>query len=133
DILFYVMDYNHVQSEVNLYFLKSMQDLGIPCYIVINQVDKHDEKELSFAAFKEKVNNTLEHWGITPCAVYFSSLREEAHSYNQFPMLKEKVFQLLHSEQENMLQIERPILALTNSHKRFLQKNYDEKTTHMEN
>src|SRR5699024_11394328 len=39
DQLYYVMDYNHVQSEVNLYFLKEMQKQSVPIYIVINQVD----------------------------------------------------------------------------------------------
>src|SRR5699024_11016973 len=40
DQLYYVMDYNHVQSEVNLYFLQEMQKQSVPIYIVINQVDK---------------------------------------------------------------------------------------------
>src|SRR5690625_3475691 len=37
DVLYYVMDYNHVQSELSLYFLKNIQDMGIPFYIIINQ------------------------------------------------------------------------------------------------
>src|SRR5699024_5539312 len=46
DVLFYVMDYNHVQSEVNLKFLQSLQSQKIPFYVIINQIDKHDESEL---------------------------------------------------------------------------------------
>ncbi|WP_397351469.1 dynamin family protein [Paenibacillus larvae] len=30
DVVFYVMDYNHVQSEVNLTFAKQMQERGNP-------------------------------------------------------------------------------------------------------
>src|SRR5699024_11618030 len=33
DQLYYVMDYNHVQSEVNLYFLQEMQKQSVPIYI----------------------------------------------------------------------------------------------------
>src|SRR5699024_3864332 len=32
DQLYYVMDYNHVQSEVNLYFLQEMQKQSVPIY-----------------------------------------------------------------------------------------------------
>ena len=48
DVLFYVMDYNHVQSEVNFQFLKQIQEKQIPIYLIINQIDKHNEKSLRF-------------------------------------------------------------------------------------
>src|SRR5699024_390772 len=43
DELYDVMDYNYVQSEVNLYFLQEMQKQSVPTYIVINPVDKHQD------------------------------------------------------------------------------------------
>src|SRR5699024_11775210 len=54
DQLYYVMDYNHVQSEVNLYFLQEMQKQSVPIYIVINQVDKHQEAEISFYDYRSE-------------------------------------------------------------------------------
>src|SRR5690625_2506228 len=53
DVLYYVMDYNHVQSEVNLYFLKEIQAQGIPIYLIINQIDKHNEAEIPFIEFDQ--------------------------------------------------------------------------------
>src|SRR5690625_3105989 len=53
DVLFYVVDYNHVQSEVNLYFLKEIQAQGIPIYLIINQIDKHNEAEIPFIEFDQ--------------------------------------------------------------------------------
>src|SRR5690625_4882879 len=59
DILFYVMDYNHVQSEVNLDFLKKIQKYNITIYIVINQIDKKNNEEISFKQFKTIVKQTF--------------------------------------------------------------------------
>src|SRR5699024_303233 len=57
DQLFYIMDYNHVQSEVNLYFLKQIQDMKIPFTIVINQIDKHDDTEIPFDYFDKNIKH----------------------------------------------------------------------------
>lgn len=48
DIVLYVMDYNHVQSEVNFQFTKTLKDQGKPVFLVINQIDKHVDFELPF-------------------------------------------------------------------------------------
>ena len=132
DVLFYVMDYNHVQSEVNLYFLKNIQDMGIPFYIIINQVDKHDETELPFRAFASSVDQTFQQWDIIPEEIYFSSLIDDAHQHNQFIAIKEKVFVLFGSEQNTVSRIEQSALQIVASHKHFLQQNFDEKTTDFE-
>lgn len=48
DVVFYVMDYNHVQSETNLSFAKSLSDWGKPLFLIVNQIDKHREREALF-------------------------------------------------------------------------------------
>ena len=48
DVVFYIMDYNHVQSEVNFLFTRELIEANKPMYLIINMIDKHDEKELSF-------------------------------------------------------------------------------------
>lgn len=89
DVLFYVMDYNHVQSEVNLAFLSEMQKREKPLYIVINQIDKHQEEELSFSAFQQSVSEAFSRWGIQPKDTFYTSLTKMSHPYNQFQKLKE--------------------------------------------
>src|SRR5699024_2286702 len=83
DVLFYVMDYNHVQSEVNLHFLKKVQDHAIPVYIIINQIDKHDEQELTFDDFSGKIKQTFDQWDIFPEIIYYSSLIDRYTPHNQ--------------------------------------------------
>lgn len=132
DVLFYVMDYNHVQSEVNLYFLKSIQDMGIPFYIIINQVDKHDEAELTFKEFETRVKHTFFQWNITPKEIYFSSLIDHAHKHNQFKVIKEKIFMLFESQRNNSRRLEQSTGQIIEAHKQFLQQNYDEETADFE-
>lgn len=55
DIVFYVMDYNHVQSESNLMFAKSLSDWGKPLYLIVNQIDKHRDDELTLASYLNDV------------------------------------------------------------------------------
>lgn len=95
DALFYVMDYNHVQSEVNLQFLQQIQAMKIPYFIIVNQIDKHDEKELSFENFKHNVQETFTHWGLNPEKVYYTSLFDDQLEINEFPQVKEKLRMLL--------------------------------------
>ncbi len=53
DIVFYVMDYNHVQSELNFMYTKNLLKHGVKLYLIINQIDKHNEAELSFDQFRQ--------------------------------------------------------------------------------
>lgn len=53
-MIVYIVDYNHVQSALNFQFMKRMNQVGIPIIFVINQIDKHNENEISFDTFKQK-------------------------------------------------------------------------------
>lgn len=94
DAVFYVMDYNHVQSEVNLRFTRSLAEWGKPVYLVINQIDKHVELELSFAQFRRSVTNAFAAWGAQPEGVFFITLREPDHPLNEWPALLETLERL---------------------------------------
>ena len=48
DIVFYTMDYNHVQSELNFQFTKQLMKYNPNVYLIVNQIDKHKDNELSF-------------------------------------------------------------------------------------
>ncbi|MFD2045773.1 dynamin family protein [Ornithinibacillus salinisoli] len=126
DILFYVMDYNHVQSEVNLYFLKKIQEIGIPYFIIINQVDKHDESEIAFSQYEKNINQTFEQWDIKPEHIYYSSLIDSQAAHNQFDEIKEKLFRQFHNK-ASLLRTKGSLKQIIKDHKNYLQQVYDEK------
>ncbi|MFP7493955.1 dynamin family protein [Terribacillus saccharophilus] len=95
DCMFYVTDYNHVQSEVNLLFLQQLSEQNQPFYLIINQIDKHREEELSWIAFQEGVAQVFEQWHITPQAVFYTTLKEPGHKYNQLQDVREKMQAML--------------------------------------
>jgi small GTP-binding protein len=88
DLIFYVMDYNHVQSEVNFLFTKDLSVAGKEVYLVINQIDKHREEELSIEEFKQSVEESFRSWGVRPKGIYYTSLKQLEHPENQFEELQ---------------------------------------------
>lgn len=100
DYLIYVTDYNHVQSEVNLLFLQAMQENGLPFMIVINQIDKHNETELPFVEFDKKIKQTFDQWNLHPSSIFYTSLKSPEAPQNEWPELKDTVFQMLRSKDE---------------------------------
>ncbi|MFC4767358.1 dynamin family protein [Effusibacillus consociatus] len=89
DIVLYVMDYNHVQSEVNFGFTKTLKDRGKAVWLVVNQIDKHNEFELPFSGYSRSVRESFAAWGIEPDAIFYTSLKESEHPLNQFEALQE--------------------------------------------
>lgn len=71
NILFYTVDYNHVQSALNFQFIKRMNDVGIPVIFIINQIDKHNEDEITFETFKQRVNKSIEDWDIKLTDIFY--------------------------------------------------------------
>ncbi len=59
-MIFYTVDYNHVQSELNFKFMKHINDVGIPVVFIINQIDKHQDDELSFLRLNHELKNQLQ-------------------------------------------------------------------------
>lgn len=94
DLVFYVMDYNHVQSELNFLFTKELTNAGKEVYLVINQIDKHRDEELSFEDFKVSVRESFAAWGVRPAEIFYTSLKAEKHPQNEFSKLQ----QFIHSK-----------------------------------
>lgn len=94
DILLYVMDYNHVKSETNLGFLKQLSDEGKPLFIVVNQIDKHNEEELSFQSYKDSIIETLANWSIQYQGFYMTTIKDSPH--NELHRLKDALFSLFY-------------------------------------
>src|SRR3954452_4509701 len=89
DIIFYVMDYNHVQSELNFLFTKELTEAGKEVYLVINQIDKHKDEELTFQDFQKSVVESFASWGVKPARIFYTSLKDKRHPFNQFQELQE--------------------------------------------
>lgn len=87
DIVFYVMDYNYVQSEINFTFAKKLQDAGKALYLIINQIDKHRERELSFESYRSGVEEAFRSWNLQPAGMLFLSLKDEHHPHNDWHKL----------------------------------------------
>lgn len=94
DVVFYVTDYNHVQSEVNFRFLRSLARWGKPTYIIVNQVDKHREEQIAFSEFQESLGQALNNWDIKPAGILFLSLRELDHPLSQWSEIQELLISL---------------------------------------
>ncbi|KMY54176.1 hypothetical protein AC623_09720 [Bacillus sp. FJAT-27231] len=88
DLVFYMMDYNHVQSPVNFEFNRQLSERGKDNYIIINQIDKHVASELSFEEFSSRIHHSFTEHHLTYNGLYFTSLQDESHPYNQINELK---------------------------------------------
>ncbi|WP_170308052.1 dynamin family protein, partial [Paenibacillus dakarensis] len=99
DVVFYVMDYNHVQSESNLMFAKSLSDWGKPLYLIVNQIDKHRDEELKLASYLEDVKKAFAQWKVRYTSLLCVSLKVWDHPYNQWEDLKSVIQKLLNSRE----------------------------------
>ncbi|CAM5298718.1 GTPase OS=Lysinibacillus sphaericus OX=1421 GN=LS41612_14650 PE=4 SV=1 [Lysinibacillus sphaericus] len=121
DIVFYTMDYNHVQSELNFQFTKQLMKYNPNVYLIVNMIDKHKENELSFEDFKATVHNSFSAWGVVPKGVFFTSLREPEHPNNDFETVKKIVMDSMNDWQDQLVQTATNTLRLLQSeHDNFL-------------
>ncbi|MCR8641687.1 dynamin family protein [Paenibacillus sp. N1-5-1-14] len=95
DVVFYVMDYNHVLSEMNLAFAKKMAERGKPLYLIVNMIDKHRDAELSFESYKEGVIASFRSWGIEPSGVLYVSMKVRDHRHNEWGQLRYLLAELI--------------------------------------
>ena len=100
DVVFYVMDYNHVQSENNLAFAKNLSDWGKPLYLIINQIDKHREQEISLKEYRQQLETAFMQWGIQCEGLLFTSLKVQDHELNNWDSLLLLIDELLKRREE---------------------------------
>jgi len=80
DYIFFTVEYNHVESEHNLKLLKDIAALGIPFALVINQVDKHDDNELTMDTFLSRIRSTLGQWKIEPEEIFTTTIYDSPYN-----------------------------------------------------
>ena len=127
DMVFYTMDYNHVQSELNFQFTKQLMKYNPNVYLIVNMIDKHRENELSFETFKETVYQSFGAWGVEPKGVFFTSLREKDHPHNDFEQVKKIVMDSMDDWQDQLIQTANGTLALLqHEHEAYLTQEKEE-------
>jgi len=87
DVVFYVMDYNHVQSEINFAFAKQLKEWRKPLYFIVNQIDKHREEELLFEDYRQSVWDAFQAWHLEPSGILYLSLKNPEHQHHQWSSL----------------------------------------------
>ena len=80
DHIFFTVEYNHVESEHNMSLLKELSVMNIPLTLIINQVDKHDDAEISMDTFLSRIKNTLKDWNIAPDDIFTTSIYPCEHN-----------------------------------------------------
>ncbi|OFS64266.1 dynamin family protein [Nosocomiicoccus sp. HMSC09A07] len=74
DYVFFTVEYNHVESESNLSFLEEIASYNIPFSLIVNQIDKHDDSELSYDTFINRLKSTLSNHNIHPEHIFTTSI-----------------------------------------------------------
>ena len=103
DIVFYMMDYNHVQSELNFGFTKQLMKYNDNVYLIVNQIDKHRENELTFTQFKDSVHDSFKAWGVIPKEIFFTSLKDTDHPQNDLNEVREIVLFSMNNWQDQLV------------------------------
>lgn len=121
NLVFYTMDYNHVQSELNFRFTKELMRYNDNVYLIINQIDKHRDSELSFADFKQSVEDSFKMWGVIPKDIFYTSLKDVAHPHNDFSAVKAIVDGSMENWQERFVEnAKQTLVKLKDEHSQFL-------------
>lgn len=129
DLVFYVMDYNHVQSELNFLFTKELTDAGKELYLVVNMIDKHREEELGFEEFQNSVAESFGAWGVRPKGIFYTSLRNPALPYNQFIKLQQFLKdRIVHRDQLLSASVFNSLVKVSEDHMKLVSLQADEES-----
>ena len=127
DVVFYVMDYNHVQSEVNFLFTKELVEANKPTYLIINMIDKHDEKELSFESFKKSVTEAFANWNVYPEGIFYTSVRDLENKENQIDVVRQFIYDMAENgEPSGTDTIMQSAKVLVDKHLTWLEEQFEE-------
>lgn len=119
DVIIYMMDYNHVQSKVNIEFLQQLERQHKNYIIIINQIDKHKSFELSFSTYKKQIEESFLQQGILEDRLFFSTMKAPHHPNNELSEIKAYLAETLTNR--NRLVIETILKECWN----LIQKNHD--------
>ncbi len=128
DIVFYVMDYNHVQSELNFLYTKELLQHGVELYLIINQIDKHKDEELSFADFKRSVEESFSAWNVHPNGIFYTTLKDGKNDHNEYVKVQSLVNEVLEQKESRLSSsIQSAVNLLIQEHFKWLEEQEEEK------
>lgn len=104
DSIFYLMDYQHVHSKTNIDFIHSLIEKNNRVCLVITCIDKHDETELTFEAFKDGVISNLKKQGLDKLTIFYLSTKDKSVQHNEYRTFISHLNNLY--EKQEMMQIE---------------------------
>jgi len=121
DFIVYMMDYHHVQSEVNYSFLKQVTKTKQDCLVVVNQIDKHLETEVPFSKFRDQVEASLVDHDIRFSQLFFVSAKVHDAPHNELQSLKTNLESAIAAKEEKAsANLVREGLELLQQHKNWL-------------
>lgn len=116
DLVALVMDYQHVESEGNLELARQFAQQGKRLFLIVNQIDKHVEWELSFSEFKRRVESTLQEYAIPYERIFYTSSELSAPN-NDLSELRKFVANLaVHAEEIATASIRKSLVDLVTQH-----------------
>ncbi|TYR79992.1 GTPase [Priestia megaterium] len=127
DVIFYVMDYNHVQAELNFQFTKELQESNKELFLIINQIDKHRDDQLSFAEFKESVQQAFLKWNVKPKGIFYTSLKDKNHPQNDLSYVKNVLLSMMKEKENRRTHMIHSAQMLIHDHLHFLEEYEEEK------
>ncbi|MBU8907448.1 dynamin family protein [Desertibacillus haloalkaliphilus] len=102
DLVLYVMDYHHVESEINRKFIQKLNEQVKPTFLLINQIDKHIDTELPFSAYQEKISKSLHDHQLQCEGLFYTSSFAGDHQYNELDRLRDELNEVI-ADKEMML------------------------------
>ncbi|PPA71220.1 dynamin family protein [Jeotgalibacillus proteolyticus] len=127
DLLFYVMDYNHVQSQMNFEWIRHMRKHHRPVHAIINQIDKHKDDELSFPVFKQSTEQAFAAWEASPLSTYYTTLKKPDHPFNDLQKIKAFVEGMMDNREETILETAKTSLEIIKEeHRNYLEEELEE-------
>ncbi|MFK2826781.1 dynamin family protein [Bacillus sp. B190/17] len=134
DLVFYMMDYNHVQSPVNFEFSKQLAERGKDCCFIVNQIDKHVASELSFDEFSQRIRRSFDEHNLSYSGLYFTSLRDDSHPSNQLNELKMLLANKIADRQQEIVHhvLREALIAAMNFFQKQREKANDERSRYEE-
>src|SRR5699024_7754002 len=93
-------DADRLMTESSLHLVDSL------FYVIINQIDKHNENELSFNEFERSIKETFSQWNVVPEGIFYSSILNEDAPHNQLVEIKETVFNILKEKPQTDLRVD---------------------------
>ncbi|SFE36902.1 dynamin family protein [Alteribacillus iranensis] len=92
DSIYYIVDYQQVESSENFSFLQQLNDKYIYPTLIINQIDKHNNSELSFSEYKQKILDSIAKHNISLRNILYLSATNPAISKDDWNQLMHELF-----------------------------------------